>query len=115
LYPNINFVEGTADALPFENGTFDVYCSLRTWCIAGVVPHEAFVEAVRVLRPNGLLIVSYPLRFDIERKSRTLLSAIEDDIKSIALMSKELFDSHLLQVGSVVGPEEMMIFGRSKN
>ncbi|HAX61675.1 MAG TPA: hypothetical protein DCX95_03830 [Elusimicrobia bacterium] len=54
--PDINLVKGSAEKLPFENGSFDIILA------SSVVEHiknpdNFFQEAFRVLRKNGVLIV----------------------------------------------------------
>jgi len=58
---NLNFQQGSATALNFADGTFDVVVSFET------IEHlaeqaEMLAEIRRVLRPNGLLIISSPNR-----------------------------------------------------
>jgi SAM-dependent methyltransferase len=59
-YPRIKVCAGDVSALPFSNGSFDVYFS------GGVVEHfeggseVSLREAFRVLRPNGRLLISVP-------------------------------------------------------
>ena len=60
-YPTIQFVQGSADRLPFADGAFDALLLLD------VLEHlpadvDALAEAWRVLRPSGALIVSVPHR-----------------------------------------------------
>lgn len=54
--PNARFVEASAEALPFEAGTFDVVVSASALHYARR-PDAALAEAARVLRPGGRLVV----------------------------------------------------------
>jgi SAM-dependent methyltransferase len=53
---NVTFVEGDAEHLPFDDGSFDLACTLRT---LHHVPRPELVlaELVRVTRPGGRLLV----------------------------------------------------------
>ncbi len=109
-FREIKFVSGTADSLPFKECEFDVYLSLRTWCIAGVLADEALSEAVRVLRPNGLIIISFPLRF--ETKERELTYAVNDKVKPVAEWSYSLFSKNIGTAKTLFSPEDFIIYGR---
>ena len=54
--PNVTFVEGEAEHLPFDAASFDLACTLRT---LHHVPRPELVlaELVRVTRPGGRLLV----------------------------------------------------------
>jgi SAM-dependent methyltransferase len=55
-HPNVTFVEGDAEHLPFDDGSFDLAATLRT---LHHVPRPELVlaELVRVTRPGGRLLV----------------------------------------------------------
>ena len=55
-HPNVSFVEGDAEHLPFGDRSFDLACTLRT---LHHVPRPELVlaELVRVTRPGGRLLV----------------------------------------------------------
>jgi ubiquinone/menaquinone biosynthesis C-methylase UbiE len=55
-FPNVSFVEGDAASLPFEGGSFDLACSLRTLHHIAR-PELAVAELVRVTRPGGRVLV----------------------------------------------------------
>ncbi|MER7345560.1 methyltransferase domain-containing protein [Streptomyces aurantiacus] len=65
-YPRVEFREGDLLHLPAEDGEFAAAVALYT--IIHLDPHEllpAFVEARRVLRPSGLLLVSFHIGTEI--------------------------------------------------
>lgn len=56
---NLQYIQGSAAALPFEDNSFDVVVSFET--IEHLTEQEAMMdELARVLRPEGLLIISSP-------------------------------------------------------
>jgi ubiquinone/menaquinone biosynthesis C-methylase UbiE len=55
-FPNVTFVEGDASKLPFELGSFDLACSLRTLHHIAR-PELAVAELVRVTRQRGRVLV----------------------------------------------------------
>jgi ubiquinone/menaquinone biosynthesis C-methylase UbiE len=56
---NLRFVEGSCTAMPLEGASFDVVVSFET--IEHITEHDAFLREVkRVLKPDGLLIISSP-------------------------------------------------------
>ena len=66
--PNIRYVHAPGPSLPFEDGQFDVVVSLETIEHVREDQQAAFVrELSRVLRPDGVLLLSTPDR-DAERR-----------------------------------------------
>lgn len=60
---------GTATELPFDSGSFDTVLMLQT--LEHVEePLVALSEAYRVLRPNGLLVVTTPFMWGIHEQPR---------------------------------------------
>ena len=53
--PEVNFVEGDATALPFENDTFDV--TISNTVAEHIEPSKFYSEQVRVLKPDGICLV----------------------------------------------------------
>lgn len=70
-YPWAQFIEASADALPFETGAFDVAVASTLFSSLPSLELEQAVarEIVRVLRPEGWL-VWYDLRYDNPRNRR---------------------------------------------
>lgn len=59
--PNLEFMLGSVEELPFSDHTFGLYTSFET--IEHVPnPRRLLAEAVRVLKPNGILMISTPNR-----------------------------------------------------
>jgi ubiquinone/menaquinone biosynthesis C-methylase UbiE len=56
-FERVSFVEASIDALPFEDGTFDVVISNGVINLS-VVKSRVFAEAARVLRPGGRLALA---------------------------------------------------------
>jgi len=100
---NIDFREGNASAMPFEDDTFDF-----TFCQAAFKnfsePVQAIAEMYRVLRPGGLGVIS-----DLRRDASP--AEIEREVKGMRLgrinemMVRWTFDQMLLK--SAYSPEEM--------
>ena len=62
IAPNLKFMEGSADCIPLESASVDVVVSFET--LEHHSRHEEmYVEIKRVLRPNGILIISTPDKF----------------------------------------------------
>ncbi|MEI7740987.1 MAG: class I SAM-dependent methyltransferase [bacterium] len=59
---NLNFIKGSAEKIPVESGSFDAVVSFET--IEHVnSPETMITEVRRVLKPNGIFIVSTPNKF----------------------------------------------------
>jgi demethylmenaquinone methyltransferase/2-methoxy-6-polyprenyl-1,4-benzoquinol methylase len=57
----VEFVEGTAENLPFDNDSFDAICSLfsfRDW----YDKREGLTESLRVLKPGGSIVIVDPAK-----------------------------------------------------
>jgi SAM-dependent methyltransferase/GT2 family glycosyltransferase len=67
-YPWATFVEASADALPFADGSFDVVIAstLFSSLPSPALEHAAAAEVTRILRPGGWM-VWYDLRYDNPR------------------------------------------------
>ncbi|MCE9517979.1 MAG: class I SAM-dependent methyltransferase [Verrucomicrobia bacterium] len=61
-----NLTQGSVDALPFADATFDVVVSLDVLYFEGVNETKAMAEFQRVLKPGGALVLNLPA-FDILR------------------------------------------------
>lgn len=53
--PGVNFVEGDATALPFEDNTFDV--TISNTVAEHIEPSKFYCEQLRVLKPGGICLV----------------------------------------------------------
>jgi SAM-dependent methyltransferase len=111
-HPNMKFRRGTADNTLEASNYYDIYISLRTWCVAGVLSDEAFIEAKRILKPNGLLMVSFPLRY--KNGVRSWENVQEDNITQVARWTMGLLKDNLSYVKTYAGPEDFFIYGRIK-
>lgn len=61
LQPNLSFLAGLIEALPFHNGAFDVVVAFEVIEHVAEDLQTAFLhEARRVLRPDGILVISTP-------------------------------------------------------
>lgn len=56
LAPDAEFVEGSAEALPFDEACFDAICAAQVLCFLEDVD-TALSEAFRVLRPGGRVVL----------------------------------------------------------
>jgi len=54
--PNVRFLVGDMEELPFRNGSFDVVCGFNSFQYAGNI-NNAFTEAKRVLKDKGKIVV----------------------------------------------------------
>ena len=111
-YPDIEFVVGDMNNLPFENECFDfVYSSLAIHYNA--TPEKTYKEVYRVLKPDGLFLfsVGHPLRWSSEEKnienSGTITSEeVEENanvINNIPVISKDAVSKTLENSQTVTG------------
>ena len=112
-YPWITFREGIADALPVKTADFDAYISLRTWCVAGVLPCEAFLEAIRVVRSTGLIVASFPIRYNWICGKRVLPKVSSDGLIQIALETFEMMKALCGKVETMLAPEDFVLVARN--
>ncbi len=68
------FVRASAEALPFEDDSFDTVVATLVFCTVGD-PHAAIAEVKRVLRPGGQWLLIEHIRSD-----RPMVSRIQDRI-----------------------------------
>ena len=60
--PQAKFFEGVAEALPFDNATFDIGVMINALHhVPEMAMQAALGEAARVIRPNGVVIIVEPL------------------------------------------------------
>lgn len=114
-FPHVHYVAAVAEALPFRTAHFDAYLSFRTWCVAGVLADEALQAALKVVRPGGLIVVSFPLQFDPKSpfSSRTLDSACDDKVKAVALWAASLLKTALEGLSISAAPEDFLMIGHA--
>ena len=55
-----NLVQGSVNALPFPESSFDAVLSLDVWYHCDVDDQQAACEAARVVRPGGIVLVNLP-------------------------------------------------------
>lgn len=92
---NISLMAGVAEALPFNNSTFDIVVA------ASVIDHlkdagKFLTESRRVLRKNGLLIVTAIIPFyDRMANIFKIDNGLHPHIKTFSLLNiKEVLESH---------------------
>jgi SAM-dependent methyltransferase len=83
-HPELTFVEGNAEALPFEDRTFDAVTSNFVLLHLGR-PEEAAAEWVRVLAPAGRLALSIWDATEVNRLHGLILDAVAsvDDLAPV--------------------------------
>ena len=96
-----DFIEGDAEALPFEDGSFDAV-------VAGELfehlqfPDALVAEIVRVLRPGGVLAGSVPNAFRVQSRLRFLRGEPpEDDPTHLRMFSPAALRQLLSRFGRV--------------
>lgn len=57
-YPEIKIINGKAEDMPFEDNSFDIIACLGTFCNFGELKEKALAEMKRVVKDDGILIIS---------------------------------------------------------
>ncbi len=106
---NLEFKQGSVDNIPSKDASFDIVNSFET--IEHVDTYEKFItEAKRVLKPNGLLIVSTPNKKEFiennhyhvhEFTEQEFLKLLRPSFKNVKLYYQESFKG-----SSIHGPED---------
>lgn len=112
-FPHINFVQLNSNRLPFRNNSFDIYISLRTWCISGVQIEEMFEEAKRIVKKKGLIIISLPLVF-IAGKRKIYKNCKNPKMVPLAKSLITMFKKRLHNVRMYSSSEDFFIYVRKK-
>jgi len=91
--PNLEFQQGDTRQLPYDAAAFDVLVFHTTLCHVPEVD-RALVEARRVLRPGGQLVV-----FDADYSSTSVAAASVDPLQACAAatVAAIVHDPHLVQ------------------
>lgn len=96
----IETVKGTAEALPFPDGSFDYALIVTTICFVDS-PDEMMAEAHRVLRPGGKLVIGF-----IDRQSGLGQTYFEHQLESVFYREAVFYSAaevgELLQAGGLV-------------
>lgn len=89
-YPDIEFIVGDMNSLPFDDNTFDFCYSSLAVHYSGT-PNKVYNEVYRVLKSDGLFLFSvvHPLRWASEEKS------IDGDIARVIGCSKSDKERHV--------------------
>lgn len=96
---NLEFIQASADKIPFDDGTFDVVNSFET--IEHITTYREFVEeAKRVLKKEGLFIVSTPNKNEFmennhfhvhEFNEKEFVSLLNKYFKNVSIYYQETF------------------------
>lgn len=102
IAPNLRFVAGDCISMPFDDNSFDVVISNET--IEHIHGHDKFISEVkRVLRPNGLFIVSTPNKPVYNRyKAPNKFHVSEMDIPEFQQLLNRHFN-HIFMMGLRMG------------
>jgi ubiquinone/menaquinone biosynthesis C-methylase UbiE len=111
-FPHINFVHLKSNELPFRNNSFDIYVSLRTWCVSGIQIEEILKEARRVVKKGGLIIISLPLVF-ITGKRKIFKNCKNPKMVPIAKDLLSMFKKQLHCTKTYSSSEDYFISGRN--
>lgn len=106
---NINFKQGLASKLPCEDNQFDLVVSFET--IEHLIEHDLmFKEIKRVLRNEGMLIISSPEKnLYHQRDSENIFHLKELTLNELLLLAKTFFKHSIIlkqfiAVGSIIIP-----------
>ncbi len=108
--PNVEFIEGSCEAIPLPDHAVDVVVSFET--IEHVGDHQGMMRDIRrVLRPGGLLVMSSPDRCEYSDAigTRNPFHVKELDREELERLLRSYFSNVALagqriQGGSIVGP-----------
>lgn len=97
LVEYLTFIQGDAEALPFDNGSFDAVVTVESFHCYGSVP-DFLSEVTRVLRPGGrFLLADFRTRQDVELLKQSFADARltivdEEDISANVVHAMESED-----------------------
>lgn len=103
---NILYLQGKADQIPLENQTVDVAISFET--IEHLENHEGMcLELKRVLKPNGVLLISSPERGIWPDNHFHIKELSNEDFKALMLkhFKNVLFYHQKTIMGSIIVPQ----------
>ena len=67
-FPNTEIVQGNSEELPFKDGSFDIYISMRSIHSSNINLEKALTESLRVTTENGVLVYSVSNGYLIDGK-----------------------------------------------
>lgn len=105
---NLRFVEGSVYKIPFDSNYFDVVVSFET--LEHISDHNKMVSEIkRVLRPDGILIISTPEKVEYSNRGKYVNPYHEKELEEAEF--KDLISSHFknycfgyqkFQIGSLI-------------
>lgn len=115
-YPNIEFIVGDINNLPFEDNTFDfVYSSLTIHYSA--TPYIVYDNVYRILKKNGLFLFStvHPIRWSsiyktIDSKEYRIIGCSKDEDESEVFGCYNTFKKHTHTYFSNVENEKLSFY-----
>ncbi len=89
---NIRFVEGSVTELPFDRNSFDTVISFETIEHIGEAEQKAFLKEIkRVLKENGVLVISSPNRSVYNQRGENHFHVKELDYEEFDILLKSKF------------------------